>query len=363
MHVLRREFQVRKLWYSYKNERVFYCCQWRWPRPVFVAIRVFLALYTIYGFIHMFVDHYARDSPQQAAVSGTQHVSEFKKPIMVFFTVWSYIMLTGHMVLAAVLCIVFYKRAEADMTKFKLRPVSIIEKRSDDNTELSDAKKQDLPSAEIQTFTGQTDKTYVPVSDNRQGKELTASAESDDAARNGSGKRVSSYESFRRYHTEQMSLSTPLYFKISWCLSDIVSAMAPIVTIIFFVALYPLKKNKPAAGLDIQDTNLHTLNLVFVVVDHLVSPRPVRLLHFAAPVIYGAAYVVFSAIYWATDHVNHVVYKNVLDWNTPGVAAGVTLGLALVAIPFMQLCFFLLYQLKCVIHRKLYACSFNGDLD
>nr|KAI8733081.1 protein rolling stone-like [Biomphalaria glabrata] len=377
MHVLRREFQLRKLLYSYKNERVFYCCQWRWPRLVFVAIRVFLGLYTIYGLIHMFVEHYIRDDTPRTGVEVTNTTDTLtqtsKKPIMVYFTVWSYILLTLHLVLAAILSIVYYKRAEADVTKFKLRPVSIIEKRPDGHTKLSEAKINGAASTvtEIQAFTNGApnsptteDKTYVPTVTIKQCSELTTSGGSEESGnKNGSARRLSSYESFRRYHTEHMSQSTPWYFKVSWCLSDIVSVTAPIVTIIFFTALYPSMKNKPAVGLNLQDVNVHTLNLVFVVVDHVVSPRPIRLLHFVAPLIYGAIYIVFSVIYWSTDHVNNVVYKNVLDWNYPGISSGVAIGLAVVAIPLLQLSFFALYQLKCVIYRQLYDCSFHGDLD
>uniref|UniRef100_A0A2C9LXY5 Uncharacterized protein n=1 Tax=Biomphalaria glabrata TaxID=6526 RepID=A0A2C9LXY5_BIOGL len=328
MHVLRREFQLRKLLYSYKNERVFYCCQWRWPRLVFVAIRVFLGLYTIYGLIHMFVEHYIREDTPRTGVEVTNTTDTLtqtsKKPIMVYFTVWSYILLTIHMVLAAILSIVYYKRAEADVTKFKLRPVSIIEKRPDGHTELSEAKINGAASTvtEIQAFTNGApnsptteDKTYVPTVTIKQCSELTTS-----------GGQV------QRVDVDVLEVQPD---------SRLVLHAGPPCGTVFVAALFAL----------------------FVVVDHVVSPRPIRLLHFVAPLIYGAIYIVFSAIYWSTDHVNNVVYKNVLDWNYPGISSGVAIGLAVVAIPLLQLSFFALYQLKCVIYRQLYDCSFHGDLD
>ncbi|CAL1531498.1 unnamed protein product [Lymnaea stagnalis] len=385
MHVLRREFQLRKLFYSYRNERVFYCCQWRWPRPLFVTIRVLLALYTVYGLVHLIVNFYVKESDpredERTLVNNTLVWKEkaVVKPFIVFFTVWSYILLMVHMGLAAVLSIVFYKRAETDITKLKLRPVSICEKQSGAvSTELSEPRKTS-PSLESQSFTSNcgvgdnnhvVNKTYVPSGDAKEvnSMSLSVSVESEEggaAAKNGNtaSRRLSSYESFRRFNDESMSMSTPFYFQISWCLSDIVSASAPIVTVIFFTALYPLVKDRPAEGLDLQNTNVHALNFVFVVIDHLISPRPIRLLHFAAPLIYGCVYIIFSVIYWSTDHVNHVIYPGVLDWNYPGVAVGVSLGLAVVAIPLLQLSFFALYQLKSWIHKRLYDCSFNGDLD
>lgn len=384
MHVLRREFQLRKLFYSYRNERVFYCCQWRWPRPIFVTIRVLLALYTVYGLVHLIVNFYVKESdPREddrtlVNTTSVQVEKAVVKPLIVFFTVWSYILLMVHMGLAAVLSIVFYSRAETDITKLKLRPVSICEKQSAGVvTELSEPRKTS-PSLESQFFTSDgssggdnshvINNTYIPSGNAKEvnSMSLSVSGETEGSAEkngNSASRRLSSYESFRRFNDETMSLSTPFYFRVSWCLADIVSVSAPIVTVIFFTALYPLVKDRPAEGLDIQNTNVHALNFVFVVIDHMISPRPIRLLHFIAPLIYGCVYIIFSVIYWSTDHVNHVIYPGVLDWNYPGVAVGVSLGLAVVAIPLLQLLYFALYQLKSWIHKRLYDCSFNGDLD
>ena len=139
------------------------------------------------------------------------------------------------------------------------------------------------------------------------------------------------------------------YFKLSWFLSNIISACAPIVTTIFFAALYE------GGPVDIYNTNVHILNTVFVVLDHLVSARPVRLLHWPAPVLFGACYVLFSYIFWTFDHEHHVVYEDVLDWNKPRQAAGNSLTLAFVVVPLLHSVYYLIYRLKLWAFDKIYA--------
>ncbi|XP_059153805.1 uncharacterized protein LOC131939495 [Physella acuta] len=374
MHVLRREFQVRKIFYTYLNERVFYCCQWRWPRPVFVIIRVALCLYTTYGFIHLIVDTYTATEDTAKVenylnhTSGPQEDSLNDLPMFVYFTVWSYFLLMVHMTLAAILVIVFYKRAEADVTKLKLRPVSICEITSNNQTELETKNPANKNSFTAQTeeINNIVDKVYVPVDGSKENNDRTLSSsesQQEPTTQADPKRRLSAYESFRRFHKDSVSLHTKIYFKISWCLSDVVSVSAPIVTIIFFCALYPQMKSTTSGLLDIQNTNVHALNFVFVIIDHMISARPIRLLHCLSPLIYGAIYIVFSVIYWSFDKNRHIIYPGVLDWNKPGVAVPVALGLAVVAIPLLQLAYFGMYRAKCVIHKKLYDCSFNGDLD
>ena len=141
--------------------------------------------------------------------------------------------------------------------------------------------------------------------------------------------------------------------KISWLLSNIISDAAPVVTIVFFTALYPNINPHPST-LSLEDTNVHALNFVFVIIDHMISARPVKLYHAVFPFVYGLGYIIFSIIYWSTDHVNHVVYP-ILDWNSPGIAMATTVGLCCVAIPLLQLFFFGFYRLKYHIFKTVYG--------
>ncbi|CAG2218387.1 unnamed protein product [Mytilus edulis] len=106
----------------------------------------------------------------------------------------------------------------------------------------------------------------------------------------------------------------PWFLKLSWLLGDVVLSFEIVVSIIYFVFLFPDKENRGAL---INDMNMHAMNTVFVLIDFCISARPVYLLHVIYPIIYGTIYAIFSVIYWTQDHVNNVLYS-VLDWNSPG---------------------------------------------
>ncbi|XP_071180093.1 protein rolling stone-like [Mytilus edulis] len=143
----------------------------------------------------------------------------------------------------------------------------------------------------------------------------------------------------------------PWFLKLSWLLGDVVLSFEIVVSIIYFVFLFPDKENRGAL---INDMNMHAMNTVFVLIDFCISARPVYLLHVIYPIIYGTIYAIFSVIYWTQDHVNNVLYS-VLDWNSPGNAVGLVVILAVVILPLFQLIFFGMHRLKLRIYCHLYV--------
>lgn len=135
--------------------------------------------------------------------------------------------------------------------------------------------------------------------------------------------------------------------KIAWVLGNSIQVFAIIVSLIYFIVLFP-----PIGHTDFWDVNLHGVNSFLVITDTCLTARPVRLLHVFHPMIYGVCYVIFSVIYWSYDHVNNVLYPNVLDWNYPGTTMIWVLSLAFVAIPLFQLIYFGLYRLKLHIYYR-----------
>ncbi|XP_063422567.1 protein rolling stone-like isoform X1 [Mytilus trossulus] len=153
-----------------------------------------------------------------------------------------------------------------------------------------------------------------------------------------------------RNNIEEDKRYIPWFLKLSWLLGDVVLSFEIVVSIIYFVFLFPDKENR---GVLINDMNMHAMNTVFVLIDFFISARPVYLLHVIYPIIYGTIYAIFSAIYWTQDHVNNVLYS-VLDWNSPGNAVGLVVILAVVILPLFQLIFFGLHRLKLKIYYHLY---------
>lgn len=138
-----------------------------------------------------------------------------------------------------------------------------------------------------------------------------------------------------------ISAEITLAMKMTWLLGNIVQSFSIIVTVIYFTAVYPL-----IGHTNYVDINLHAVSSCLVLIDTCVTSRPVRLLHVIHPMIYGACYLIFSAIYWSFDHVNNVLYPGVLDWNYPGNVALWAVSLAVVVIPLLQLAYFGAYRLR-----------------
>ena len=140
--------------------------------------------------------------------------------------------------------------------------------------------------------------------------------------------------------------ATPWYVRLSWALATVASVAAPVVTIVFFATLWH------GGHLGMGNINVHVLNLVFVVFDHVVSARPVRLVHAAYVLVYGTCYLVFNYTIYVTKGV--IVYP-ILDWGkNPGGAVATGLILCLVGIPLVQLFYYGLYRLKCWICVQLF---------
>ncbi|GFR82572.1 protein rolling stone-like [Elysia marginata] len=306
--VCKEEFRLRNFFYHFEDETAFYRCQWKWPRCVYTSLRLLLAAYTLFGFIFELMDYYAkariRDKPitfNMTTLPPDADVSDpdpdfddwdSRRPWCVYFTMWTYMVLMTHMILAALLTVMFNGGDDTNDTELH----SVTERAGVEDSYL------DFPRRE----------EYEPL------------IRADEILPTPRPKLTTRSSSLISSEYRQTPLAW--YFKLSWFLSNVISACAPIVTTIFFTALYE------GGPVGIYDTNIHILNTVFVVLDHLISARPVRVLHWPAPVFLGLCYGLFSYIFWRFDHVNHVVYENVLDWNYPAQAAVNMLILTFVGI-------------------------------
>ena len=124
---------------------------------------------------------------------------------------------------------------------------------------------------------------------------------------------------------------------------------------LYFPLLLPLamKENPEFAGSAL-DINIHGVNSIIMLLDNFFTAIPVRLLHVIYPAIYGAIYVIFTAIYFAFDTENHVVYPGLLDWRSPGVTIAVVIVVIGVLLPLIQLVWYGWYRLRLWTFRKFY---------
>jgi len=286
---LSEELRLHHLKLNHHNNRVFYCCQWRLPHWVFLLFRLLLAGYALYAIIiivHGWKIYYA-------------------------FTIWSYTILVAHLVLTALLSLVFFKEGRNGLLGG-----------------VATTTRFGLPLTESQEERGCVNGGYT-------GPETSSSSEV-----------LASHGLF-----DTQPASTPFYFKISWALSTMVFVSAPIVTIVFWTILWPnLNHGK---GVGIGDINVHALNFGFVILDNLMSARPVRLMHAVYAMLYGFAYLTFTIVLWSLNH--DIVIYPFLNWGIPQVSVPTSTGLCFIALPVIQLCYYGLYRLKRVLFQKFYG--------
>lgn len=359
LRVLRDEFRLKNFGYNYPDPSAFWRYQWICWDIEHLTLRSILALYATYAWIHeitnyylVAVNHDALSNSQNAVncsissnytASSTvapgretsTHLStttvysmgqavtdafegreawDTRRPWYVFLTLWSFTVLTIHLVLAAILAFVFTFRKTKEKNSFELEDSSGIQNASYRETEEDDESK-------------------VGVYSIQQIPELTVDI------------KPSSYSADTE---EEEDANLPWYFQLSWLLSDIITPVAPIVTLIFFGALYT------GFELDIFNINTHALNSVLVFLDQVISARPIRLLHVVAPIVFGIVYGIFNFIFWTSDHKEHLLYPGVIDWSDPGQTILNMSVLAFVLVPVMVVFWFLFYRLKLKIYAWRY---------
>ncbi|XP_046369557.2 uncharacterized protein LOC124144271 [Haliotis rufescens] len=325
--VIRKEFRVRNAWLNFERPDYFgrsqLACSTNlgWTRPAYVIYRLLIAAYACFALVHIFIK--SEDNFNDDVNSTSHNVTQPRQyHAIVFLTVWTYTLLTCHLVLAFIISLVYFKHAKTSSTECQLKSVTT-SGFYDNATFTSDA---------VNGLVRENNKSVVFDNENNV-KIVDGSTTNSDSSQT---------------HVDIDTIILPWYSKISWLLSNIVSTFAIIVTAIFFGVLYT-----STAAISLEDMNVHALNTVFIVVDNVVSARPMRLLHVIYPVVYGLCYVVFSAIYWAYDHRN-VIYPIVLDWNNVGLTLGVTSGITVLTC-VLHVVQFALYRLRLFVYEK--CCS------
>lgn len=95
--------------------------------------------------------------------------------------------------------------------------------------------------------------------------------------------------------------------------------------------------------------NKHLLNTVYTLLHLVFCAKPVQILHFYQPMIFGLLYLLFSIIYHVLG--NDPIYT-VLDWSEVGKASLLSCLALLLGIPLMHLVCFSLYTLRRYISWK-----------
>ena len=126
------------------------------------------------------------------------------------------------------------------------------------------------------------------------------------------------------------------------------SAGSATVTAMFFIFLWPLFASSTIGQMNLQ---LHGINSVIILIEHLVSAVPYRLLHYVYALSYGLAYLIFSAIFYAAGN-DDPIYP-ILDWTNPGFTMIIVVLVGFVVLPLLQVFFFVIYKVRLCLFDAL----------
>ncbi|XP_076447358.1 uncharacterized protein LOC143284532 [Babylonia areolata] len=326
MATLKEELSWKCFALRFHRVDAFCTAQWRWHPAVFIAYRLLMPAYTIFALIHFLV-----------SVHPTARV-------LAFLTIWTYLAEMLFFLTGAGLAVLYWRRPH----HFRNRSPG----------ESSGPEGVADPAVDGGGVSVSYRANYGSAN-RREGGEHPETMTSGDVVlgRGGRGGEESVVnhraESLEMLRARNVSL-LPWHVQFYWALGNVVQVVAVVVTVVYFVALYPSMRDQ-IGDVNLYDINIHGINSVMILIDTAVGARPVRLLHALYPILFGATYVVFSVIFWAVDPENNVLYKDVLDWNQPGISIGVVLGLAVIGIPLLQLAHFGLYKLRLKLYQFVYG--------
>ena len=136
------------------------------------------------------------------------------------------------------------------------------------------------------------------------------------------------------------------YQKIHWFLFTVGLGGAILVVLLY----WPLVYNPTTSVLDGLNINSHLTNGVVSLLDVWISGIPVRIYHMIYLQGFGAAFVTFSAVYFAANGTNDqgepFIYSALDYGSSPGTSAAIVVIVVLVGLPILHLLFYILYVFR-----------------
>ncbi len=152
--------------------------------------------------------------------------------------------------------------------------------------------------------------------------------------------------------------------KLQWLVLNIYMNVSILVTIVYWSFLY-----SPGYSSLYYDLTEHTFPSILGIIDVVITPIPIRLVHVVYPFTYGIGYIVFTVIYWAAGGTdpsgNSGIYPGFLDWDEPRPTS-LNVFLCAVAICASQALLWGIYKMKMAIFRITVSSSYHdrmGDVE
>lgn len=135
-----------------------------------------------------------------------------------------------------------------------------------------------------------------------------------------------------------------LSFKLYWFLSNVALNLSCLVVSVYWIALFPYQD--PVSDLKwYLRIDRHGIILILLLLDHVITKTPIRVLHFVYPSIMFTIYGIYNAVY--TKITSTVIYP-AMDFKDDTVKAILTVaGAALIGVPLIQVgLYWVIYRLK-----------------
>lgn len=137
------------------------------------------------------------------------------------------------------------------------------------------------------------------------------------------------------------------HHKVMWLIQGTITNIATLIVVLFWSLL---GFHSHGFG-EVINLTTHGFNMVFLIVDLLLSSFPIRLLHVVYPLVFVLCYLISSIVIF---YVNGEGLYGMLIY-TPGYAGkitGIWFGVLCVLVPLIQLILYALYKLRLLLVKK-----------
>ena len=145
----------------------------------------------------------------------------------------------------------------------------------------------------------------------------------------------------------------PVWWRLDWLCFTISCTLSLLVTLVFFVALFPQKK---IDFIPPGDLITHLFNSVIMQIDLFLCSLPIFFTHLPHVLVVGFVFLVFSVLHWLQDPPNNFLYRGLLDWNHPQRTLIASAFIFFVIVPLLHTFNHFICKLKNIVFDKIQQC-------
>ncbi|XP_065665941.1 uncharacterized protein LOC100206519 [Hydra vulgaris] len=148
----------------------------------------------------------------------------------------------------------------------------------------------------------------------------------------------------QRAQSNQCENNLPTINKVHWFFSALTLNMSLIVTLVYWLLLFRTDR-LPTPLAWFLNIDRHLIMLVWVIIDHIITKIPVRILHFVYPSTLFLLYNIFNIVY--TKLTKIIIYPIVNIDKEPVMTVGLVLAASFLCVPIVQVFLYLIiYRLR-----------------